>query len=285
MSVRAAATLVAAVLPLAAVPAATRTGGAGLDPPPAGGATGQAADPAPAGMIALPGGTYRAAERVGPLGDVLYTRVAPFLLDRTEVTVSEYAACVRAGRCTPAATTVRWEGLSGAERGRWSAACNGERADRGDHPVNCVDWHQAAAFCAFAGKRLPTEAEREWAARGGAAGTAYPWGDLAPADRACWSGPGHDGGGAPTGTCPVGSHAAGAAPSGVQDLAGNVWEWTSTADVVAADSRGRGGTPVRIARGGGWADTEPSRLTAGARAKDASVERAADLGFRCARGR
>jgi formylglycine-generating enzyme required for sulfatase activity len=83
----------------------------------------------------------------------------------------------------------------------------------------------------------------------------------------------------------VGAHAGGGTPTGLQDLAGNVWEWTATSDVIFADSRGRGGSPVRIARGGGWADAIPGRLTVALRAKDVPGDRAADLGFRCARGR
>jgi formylglycine-generating enzyme required for sulfatase activity len=252
-------------------------------PDPAGVVT---AAPPPVAMVAVPGGSFRAGQRIGALEDtVVYHRVAPFLLDATEVTVAAYAACVRAGRCTPAAAIVRWEGLPDAERARWSAACNRDRADRAEHPVNCVDWDQAAAFCAWQGKRLPTEAEWEWAARGGAAGTVFPWGTEPPEDRVCWSGAA-DGAGAPlAGTCPVGSHPRGGTPSGLQDLAGNVWEWTATRDTVFADSRGRGGTPAWIARGGGWRDTAPGRLAAAARAKDVPASRAADLGFRCARSR
>lgn len=258
-------------------------GGAATVAPPDGAAT--AAPPAVA-MVAVPGGSFRAGERIGPLDDtVVYHRVAPFLLDATEVTVAAYAACVRAGRCTPAAATVRWEGLVDAERARWSAACNRDRADRADHPVNCVDWEQAAAFCAWAGKRLPTEAEWEWAARGAAAGTVFPWGNEPPSDRACWSGAAEGTDGSRAGTCPVGSHPGGGTLSGLQDLAGNVWEWTATRDTVYADSRGRGGTPVRIARGGGFGDSAPGRLAAAARAKDVPGSRAADLGFRCARSR
>lgn len=237
------------------------------------------------GMVSVPGGSFRAGQRVGPLEDtVVYHRVASFLLDAKEVTVTAYAACVRARRCTPAGTTVAWEGLSPADRARWSMACNGDRADRGDHPVNCVDWDQAAAFCAWAGKRLPTEAEWEWAARGGAEATVFPWGNDPPADRACWSGA--DGAVAPrAGTCPVGSHPRGATPTGIQGLGGNVWEWTATRDAVFTDSRGRGGSPAWIARGGGWGDTAPGRLAAAARARDVPPSRAADLGFRCARSR
>ena len=236
--------------------------------------------------IGIPGGTLQAGQPRGPTSTtVVYERVEPFLLDATEVTVSAYAACVRAGRCAPAATTVQMEGLPAAEAARWSAACNGDRPDRADHPVNCVDFPQAQAYCAFAGKRLPSEAEWEWAARGGGAGIAYPWGNDPPGDRVCWGGPGNETAGPRSGTCPVATHPRGATPSGVQDLAGNVWEWTSSEDVVAADSRGRGGTPVKIARGGGWSSTTPAQLTAAIRAKDLPTMRAADLGFRCARSR
>jgi formylglycine-generating enzyme required for sulfatase activity len=252
-----------------------------------GGPQGAAATPAgepSAAEVTLPGGWFRAGARVGPLEDTsAYHRVAPFLLDPTEVTVVAYLACVHAGRCTPAGTEVRWEGITPAERGRWAGACNGDRADRADHPVNCVDWDQARAYCAFAGKRLPTEEEWEWAARNGAAGTTHPWGDDPPADQACWSGGARD---APrSGTCPVGSHPIGATRSGIQDLAGGVWEWTATHDVILPDSRGRGGSPARIVRGGGWGDVVPGTLTAAHRAKDPPGARAADLGFRCARSR
>lgn len=279
------APLAAVALLAATAPSAGPVGGPGADPAPAGTAASPGAR-APGAMVAVPGGRFRAAQRVGPGADTfVYVRVAPFLLDATEVTVSDYAACVRAGRCTPAGTSVRWEGISAGERARWSAACNADRADRADHPVNCVDWAQAEAFCAFAGKRLPTEAEWEWAARGDAAATRYPWGEDAPADRACWSGAGNGAGGARSETCPVATHPRGATPGGLQDLAGDVWEWTSSEDRVATDSRGRGGTPARVARGGGFADAAPERLTAGVRALDLPTARAADLGFRCARSR
>lgn len=240
----------------------------------------------PGAMVAVPGGSFRAAERVGPLSDTAaYHRVAPFLLDATEVTVAEYGACVRAGRCTPAGSQVSGVGLAAADRARWSQACNGDRSDRADHPANCVDWIQAEAFCAWAGKRLPTEPEWEWAARGGAAGRPYPWGEGPPVDRACWSGEAQRAGAPRGGTCPVATHPAGGTPSGIQDLAGNVWEWTSTREAVFTDSRGRGGSPARVARGGGWADTTPGALGVGHRGKDTPDTRAADLGFRCARGR
>jgi formylglycine-generating enzyme required for sulfatase activity len=235
-------------------------------------------------MIRLPGGTFRAGELTGPRKDLtVYHRLGPFLMDATEVTVAAYRECVRAGKCKPAPTTVKWDGIAAKERETWAPYCNGDRADRSDHPVNCVDWKQAAAYCAWAGKRLPSEEEWEWAARNAKAGTPYPWGDAPPGDRACWSGEGNDAGpGRRPGTCAVGSHPQDDA-SGVKDLGGNVAEWTSTGDMVATDSRGRGGTPVKIARGGSWADTDAGKLSAAYRLLDLPTQRAPDLGFRCAK--
>ena len=245
------------------------------------------APPGPRGegrMVGFAGGSYRMFERTGPLEDTpTYVSVGPFLLDETEVTVVAYAACVEARRCTPAApATVDSDGLRPSGRAALAAFCNGERADHADHPVTCVDWRDAERYCAWAGKRLPTEEEWEWAARNGPRATPFPWGREAPADRACWSGEGN-GAGRRDGTCPVGSHPAGDLAAGVKDLAGNVREWTSGRAVLFADSRGRGGVPAKIARGGGWMDTEAWELGSGVRAKLEPSRRRPDLGFRCAK--
>lgn len=242
------------------------------------------ADLAAGAMVPLPGGWFRLRHGSGPFGDVpTYVRVDPFLLDVAEVTVAAYSECVRARRCKPAWGTVTWEWIRAAEHAWWSRFCNQDRADRADHAVNCTDWDQATSFCAWAGKRLPTEEEWEWAARNGRDGTPYPWGAAAPAGQPCWNGEGNDSGrGNRQGTCPAGSHPSGATAARVMDLGGGVSEWTSSETVVGTDSQGRGGTTVKVFRGGGWPHEDPGQVSSASRSADLRTRREAWLGFRCA---
>jgi formylglycine-generating enzyme required for sulfatase activity len=192
---------------------------------------------------------------MGSAKDAHKVFVPAFVLDRTEVTVAAYRACVDAKRCTPPD----------------GPKCNYAAPGRDDHPVDCVTQAQSAAYCASKGMRLPTEEEWEYAARG-AEGRAFPWkGDGATAARACY--------GQATGTCPVGSHPEGDTPEGVADLAGNVWEWTKSpfCPYTAPGCV----TKTWVIRGGS-ASSKAEMIAATVRFDAAADDHYAGLGFRCA---
>ncbi|HSM93224.1 MAG TPA: SUMF1/EgtB/PvdO family nonheme iron enzyme [Anaeromyxobacteraceae bacterium] len=212
----------------------------------------RAAGPCPSGMAAVEGGML-APEGRDPVS------LNSFCLDRNEVTVDAYATCAAAGAC-------KADDLQCGNAATWG------KKGFGSHPINCVTWAEAETFCREHGKRLPTEEEWEWAARGGLSKRTFPWGEVAPAARACWDGDGNDKGkGLRKTTCPVGSFPAGRTPEGIQDLAGNVREWTSTAH-----------DRHRVIRGGSWGDSAPEFLSASFRGWNVPDERIELLGFRCA---
>jgi formylglycine-generating enzyme required for sulfatase activity len=233
-------------------------------------------------MVALSAGSFKKAYPIPDEPDENVT-VRTFCIDLTEVTVGAYAACVREGRCTadhPGARRTEGGGTFSQD-----ARCNYGVAGKSSHPMNCVDWSQAVGYCNAMNKRLPSERESEWAARGGEEGRLYPWGETPPDSQLCWAG-----NGGRLGTCPVGSFSSGDTKSGIHDLAGNVEEWTSnrSADMLPPNSLELStacgiSDDCRVTRGGSWDDLDATSFRAGFSRKYPSTYRNFFLGFRCAK--
>jgi formylglycine-generating enzyme required for sulfatase activity len=229
--------------------------------------------PSPIGKRAsVTGAAFRMGSELGEPDEmpVHEVRVASFEMDVTEVTVRQYSACVRAGACAPAAAVVRWPGVTRADEQLSKDMCNEDRADRQDHAVNCVDWSMADTYCRWAGERLPTEEEWEYAACGGDcnAVTQSKVGHSAVRGAARWPF-----------TSSVARRAPG--PFGLYDMAGNVWEWTASPycryDHPGCDDR------RRVVRGGSWSMVDYLFVRLTDRSPSDPATRNTNLGFRCAK--
>lgn len=166
----------------------------------------------------FPMGTDAETRAERPIHKVVVTKA--FSIDALEVTVGAYEACIAAKACTPAIVHF------GAGSDPLQKGCNSGAA-KAKHPINCVDQLQATAYCAHVGKRLPTEAEWELAARGTDA-RAYPWGDATP--KSCTQGILRGLAGVcekKLETFEVGLTPDGKSPFGAWDMSGNVWEWVA----------------------------------------------------------
>ena len=191
-----------------------------------------------------------------------------YWIDQTEVTNEMYAKCVDEGKCTAPSDTIKFSNLSYAK-----------------HPVVNVDWYQATAYCSWAERRLPTEAEWEKAARS-TDGRTYPWGEGIDCTIANYFGKDNENSDCVGDTTPVGSYQSGKSPYGVYDMAGNAWEWVSSLyrpypydandgreDLSSYDSR--------VLRGGSWFHGGFSVRSA-SRGMGGSSFAFTDVGFRCA---
>jgi len=175
-----------------------------------------------ADMVKVPAGSFTMGSDHDGKGDKPPHRVTmthAFYIDRTEVRADAYAACVEDGACTS-------NKVHAGEVVDSTYGCNTDK-ERPKHPANCIDRMQAEQYCTFARKRLPTEAEWEYAARGTDA-REYPWGNAAPTTcaQAILTGMVGDCGDR-KGTWEIGTTADGKTPFGALDMAGNVWEWVA----------------------------------------------------------
>jgi formylglycine-generating enzyme required for sulfatase activity len=200
--------------------------------------------------------------------------VPAFKIDKYEVTVSQYQACNTASPSTCTAPNT-------------GGTCNWGVGGRESHPINCVDWNQAKAYCTWAGKRLPSEAEWEKAARG-TDGRKYPWGNTGlDCNHAVMSvSPCSN-----SSTATVGSKPAGVSPYGASDMIGNVWEWVEDDYHITYTSAPSNGsawidTPRaanRVLRGGAWDGVLTYDLRSSFRVNGNPTFRLSDDGFRCSR--
>ena len=227
-------------------------------------------------------GDPHCASDEGPPGGT-QVHVPAFRIDRNEITVAKYRRCVQSGQCTKPLTQ------------QDNQYCNYDHKDRDLHPVNCLDWDQAVAYCAHQAARLPTEAEWEKAARGGT-NTPYPWGrhvdcryaildEASPKDTkrepdGCWT----------DATWPVGSRPANL--YGLRDMHGNIGEWTATwyapnavtQHYAEGELQGPRTGRRRVVRGGSWDENQPNLRSSFRNVKSPRQAGAVygSIGFRCA---
>jgi len=174
-------------------------------------------DPSALVWVEIPGGTFMMGSENGDDNEQPVHRVdvPTFEITKTEITVSQYQACFDASVCTqpneyPECSYCNW-GVDGRE----------------DHPINCVEWNQADVFCRWWGGQLPTEAQWEYAARGGGENIEYPWGDQTATCQYTVMDD-HEAGGDGCGqdrTWSVCSRTTGNTAHGICDMSGNVYEW------------------------------------------------------------
>jgi len=259
------------------------------------------------GMILIRGGDFQMGTNDGlPYEAPVHTvEVESFWIDESEVTVAEFSKFVEATGYRTEAETFGWSGVFNFETGEWDRVegVNWRTPDGGKTPANPqepvvqVSWNDAAAYAKWAGKRLPTEAEFEYAARGGLVGKKYAWGDeLKPGGKPqanWWQGKFPDKNTNEDGflsRAPVKKFA----PNGygLFDMTGNVWEWN--ADWFAGDyyensprknPKGAAVGDERVIRGGSFlcAENHCTNYRVAGRSRATPDSGLNNLGFRCAK--
>lgn len=223
-------------------------------------------------MIEIPAGVFIMGSDMGDPEDSPAHEIdlSAFEIDKFEVTNADFATFVQ--------TTGYVTDAENAGKKSWRDSFgDGKEA----HPVVRVTWNDATAYCAWLDKRLPTEAEWEKAARG-TEGWSFPWGNEWDPTKTNVKATGL------RSTAVVGSFGAGASPYGVEDMVGNVWEWTANwYEAYPGNTAGGAyyGETCRVTRGGGWFDNEPQATTFNRNCADADKTAIDELGFRCARSK
>ena len=228
-------------------------------------------------MVLIPAATFMMGSQTGIFDDerpVNSVNVRAFYLDRYEVTNGQFALCVAAQKCS------RPDKIFSATRDPYFGNSTYDL-----YPVIYVSWREADNFCRWRGARLPTEAEWELAARGGQNGDApvYPWGNQEPScDLSAWNG-GQFKNCTPADTLQVGSFGANA--FGLYDMAGNVWEWTSSLYALypydASKVEDAESAEVRVLRGGSYGSNMRYLRTTN-RYNEKPAITSPSIGFRCA---
>ena len=237
-------------------------------------------------MVLIPGGSFQMGDHLDKMANALpvhKVKLDGFYMDSHEITVGQFKRFLKQSGYKPEAVKAGWD-----INHLWNEVKNWSPTD--EHPVIYVSWNDATAYAKWAGKRLPTEAEWEYAARGGRVGKQYPWGDDwgVARDYANYQG---------TGgrdkwdklTAPVGSFK----PNGysLYDMAGNVWEWCQDwygsdyySKSPAKNPPGPGTGKFRVLRGGSWGNSDTINLRVAGRSNDSPGRRSRYIGFRCVSG-
>lgn len=261
----------------------------------------------PPGMVKIPAGQFFMGsdlEEATPAEKPAFAvKLDSYCIDLTEVTVEQYLQCSEAGNCKRPGTSVRWPEITPKQKQVYSQACNAGDPSRKQHPINCVDFFMAERYCEMRGARLPTEAEWEYATRG-PDGRVYPWGDETPTPahlNACgtecvaWGEKRgeaafalYDADDGFATTAPVGSFPKGNSRFGLQDVAGNVWEWVADwhGPYTASEKNNPEGPREgerKVIRGGAFNGSQAGWLRPSFRYAQEPSALSHGIGFRCAR--